>query len=215
MCRAREELSRIFSKVIRARRASGAREDDILQCFIDSRYEKARHPFELLRLSVTAPSGLSLACRVVPRLSVYGKVVMNLLALVHGACVAQVASSTSSLPAMRSAGLLLQFAWHHLVVGTGADAPPSVHARSATRVFLCTGVRREGADGRRDHGPAHRNALCWAAHLVHHLRLDWLFYDRQSSAPAFDLCPPAQVYVCLINFVTSTYPCGMGVCPQH
>ncbi|KAK9831328.1 hypothetical protein WJX81_002868 [Elliptochloris bilobata] len=38
--RAREELSRIFSKVIRARRASGAREDDILQCFIDSRYEK-------------------------------------------------------------------------------------------------------------------------------------------------------------------------------
>ena len=41
--RAREELSRIFSKVIRARRASGAREDDILQCFIDSRYEKARH----------------------------------------------------------------------------------------------------------------------------------------------------------------------------
>ncbi len=40
--RAREELSRIFSKVIRARRASGAREDDILQCFIDSRYEKAR-----------------------------------------------------------------------------------------------------------------------------------------------------------------------------
>jgi hypothetical protein len=28
--------------VIRARRASGAREDDILQCFIDSRYEKAR-----------------------------------------------------------------------------------------------------------------------------------------------------------------------------
>ena len=40
--RAREELARIFSQVIRARRASGACEDDILQCFIDSRYDKAR-----------------------------------------------------------------------------------------------------------------------------------------------------------------------------
>ena len=40
-CRARRELSHIFNRIIQRRRASGSREDDILQCFIDSRYEKA------------------------------------------------------------------------------------------------------------------------------------------------------------------------------
>jgi len=42
--------------VIRARRASGAREDDILQCFIDSRYEKARRPSWLGQLRGMARS---------------------------------------------------------------------------------------------------------------------------------------------------------------
>ena len=42
MRRAREQLAKIFGQVIGARRASGAREDDILQCFIDARYDKAR-----------------------------------------------------------------------------------------------------------------------------------------------------------------------------
>ena len=40
--RARAELARVFSRIIQARRASGAHEDDILQCFIDARYEKVR-----------------------------------------------------------------------------------------------------------------------------------------------------------------------------
>lgn len=40
--RARAELARVFSRIIQARRTSGAQEDDILQCFIDSRYEKVR-----------------------------------------------------------------------------------------------------------------------------------------------------------------------------
>ncbi len=38
--RARAELSRIFARIIQARRESKATEEDILQCFIDSRYEK-------------------------------------------------------------------------------------------------------------------------------------------------------------------------------
>ncbi|CAK0784520.1 hypothetical protein CVIRNUC_007724 [Coccomyxa viridis] len=38
--RARAELSRIFARIIQARRQSKAGEEDILQCFIDSRYEK-------------------------------------------------------------------------------------------------------------------------------------------------------------------------------
>ena len=43
--RARAELSRIFARIIQARRQSKAGEEDILQCFIDSRYEKVRgHP---------------------------------------------------------------------------------------------------------------------------------------------------------------------------
>ena len=40
--RARAELSRIFARIIQARRQSKAGEEDILQCFIDSRYEKVR-----------------------------------------------------------------------------------------------------------------------------------------------------------------------------
>ena len=40
MHRARAELSRIFARIIQARRDSKAREEDILQSFIDSRYEK-------------------------------------------------------------------------------------------------------------------------------------------------------------------------------
>ena len=38
--RARKELADIFATIIKARRASGSQEDDILQSFIDSRYEK-------------------------------------------------------------------------------------------------------------------------------------------------------------------------------
>ena len=38
--RARAELSRIFARIIQARRQSQGGEEDILQCFIDSRYEK-------------------------------------------------------------------------------------------------------------------------------------------------------------------------------
>ena len=38
--RARAELSRIFARIIQARRESKAKEEDMLQCFIDSRYEK-------------------------------------------------------------------------------------------------------------------------------------------------------------------------------
>lgn len=37
-CRCRKELSVIFSKIIRARRESGAREEDVLQQFIDARW---------------------------------------------------------------------------------------------------------------------------------------------------------------------------------
>ena len=43
LCRARAELSRIFARIIQARRESQATEEDILQCFIDSRYEKVAH----------------------------------------------------------------------------------------------------------------------------------------------------------------------------
>ena len=42
--RARAELSRIFARIIQARRQSKAGEEDILQCFIDSRYEKVQGP---------------------------------------------------------------------------------------------------------------------------------------------------------------------------
>ena len=38
--RARKELARIFSRIIQARRDSNSKEDDMLQSFIDSRYEK-------------------------------------------------------------------------------------------------------------------------------------------------------------------------------
>ena len=90
-----------------------------------------------------------LACRVRPRLSVYGKVEINLLALVHGVCVAQEESSLNSLPAIRLAGLqqsgpLLHFAWHHLVMCAGANTPPSVHARSATCDFPLHRCMAEG-----------------------------------------------------------------------
>jgi len=37
------ELSSIFARIIQARRDSKAKEEDILQCFIDSRYEKVVH----------------------------------------------------------------------------------------------------------------------------------------------------------------------------
>ncbi len=39
-CRARKELASIFSRIIQARRGSDSKEDDMLQSFIDSRYEK-------------------------------------------------------------------------------------------------------------------------------------------------------------------------------
>ncbi len=45
--RARKELADIFARIIQTRRESKAQEDDILQSFIDSRYEKVR----LLHLS--------------------------------------------------------------------------------------------------------------------------------------------------------------------
>ena len=37
LCRAREELARLFSKVVQRRRASGEKGNDVLQTFIDSR----------------------------------------------------------------------------------------------------------------------------------------------------------------------------------
>ncbi len=41
MCRrARKELAKIFSRIIQARRESNTKEDDMLQSFIESRYEK-------------------------------------------------------------------------------------------------------------------------------------------------------------------------------
>jgi hypothetical protein len=64
-CRARQELARIFSRIIRSRRASAAHEDDILQCFIDSRYEKA-FPFPLQaqnRRSNAAVLAVAHSCR--------------------------------------------------------------------------------------------------------------------------------------------------------
>ncbi len=39
-CRARKELAKIFSRIIQARRGSNTKEDDMLQSFIESRYEK-------------------------------------------------------------------------------------------------------------------------------------------------------------------------------
>jgi len=39
VCRAREEMRAIFQKVVTARRASGRREEDVLQQFIDAKYQ--------------------------------------------------------------------------------------------------------------------------------------------------------------------------------
>ncbi len=41
-CRCRKELSVIFAKVIRGRRESGTREEDVLQQFIDARWAGER-----------------------------------------------------------------------------------------------------------------------------------------------------------------------------
>lgn len=56
--RARAELSRIFARIIQARRESKVKEEDILQCFIDSRYEKvdsARSSLTSMRAGCTFP----------------------------------------------------------------------------------------------------------------------------------------------------------------
>jgi hypothetical protein len=37
LCRARKELRSIFSKIVQARRASGVKEEDVLQQFVDAR----------------------------------------------------------------------------------------------------------------------------------------------------------------------------------
>nr|QKY15112.1 sterol 14 desaturase (STE14) [Polytomella parva] len=51
--RARKELSSVFSKIIRARRASGAREEDVLQQFIDARYQNVYNGRALTEEEIT------------------------------------------------------------------------------------------------------------------------------------------------------------------
>ena len=60
--RARAELSRIFARIIQARRGSAAREEDILQCFIDSRYEKVALLMRGSSLSIAVPCRSAVAC---------------------------------------------------------------------------------------------------------------------------------------------------------
>lgn len=57
--RARKELASIFSRIIQARRHSNTKEDDILQSFIDSRYEKVPIPDTMPALAVCMSSMLS------------------------------------------------------------------------------------------------------------------------------------------------------------
>ena len=64
-CRARVELSSIFARIIQARRDSKAKEEDILQCFIDSRYEKVVH-IGCMVIGIAA-SNLRRAANVSPR----------------------------------------------------------------------------------------------------------------------------------------------------
>jgi len=59
------ELSSIFARIIQARRDSKAKEEDILQCFIDSRYEKVVH-IDCMVIGIAA-SNLRRAANVSPR----------------------------------------------------------------------------------------------------------------------------------------------------